>query len=256
MRLQDKVAIITGAAHGIGRGIAMRFAREGAHVAICDLNAEGVKKVSQEISALGRKSLWSEVDVSDSSAVNEMVKRTSDFFPRIDILVNNAGGSYSLPTKLEEITDEIWDKVVNSNLKGTFLFSRAVAPHMKKQKSGRIINLASIAGRNGGNMVGPQYSSAKAGVMGLTVHLARYLGPYGITVNAIAPGIVLSGPRLEKLWMERKTEEERQESLTAIALRRVSTVEDQASVVVFLASDDAGYVTGVTLDVTGGWFNT
>lgn len=194
MRLQEKIAIVTGAAQGIGRGIAMRFAQEGAHVAVCDINADGVKKVSQDILALGRKSLWFEVDVSNSSVVNDMVKRTADSFNRIDILVNNAGGSFSLPTKLEEITDEIWDKVVNANLKGPFICSRAVAPFMIKQKSGRIINLASIAGRQGGGMVGPQYSSAKGGVMGLTVHLARYLGPHGINVNAIAPGIVLSSP--------------------------------------------------------------
>ncbi len=254
MRLKDKVAVVTGAAQGIGQGTAMRFAREGAHVAVCDINAEGVKKVSQDIIALGRKSLWFEVDVSVSSQVNHMVEKAVESLGRIDILVNNAGGGFNLPNKLEEITEEIWDRVVDVNLKGTFICSRAVAPYMKQQKSGRIINLSSKAGRYGGELTGIQYSSAKAGVMGLTRQLAKDLGPFGITANAIAPGLALSSPRVEKLWMERKSEEERQAMIQAIPLRRLSTVEEQASVILFLASDDASYVSGVTSDVNGGWF--
>lgn len=254
MRLKDKVAVVTGAAQGIGQGTAMRFAREGAHVAVCDINAEGVKKVSQDIIALGRKSLWFEVDVSNTAQVNAMVQKTAEAFGRIDILVNNAGGGFNLPNKLEEITEEIWDRVVDVNLKGTFICSRAVAPYMKQQKSGRIINLSSKAGRYGGELTGIQYSSAKAGVMGLTRQLAKDLGPFGITANAIAPGLALSSPRVEKLWMERKSEEERQAMIQAIPLRRLSTVEEQASVILFLASDDASYVSGVTIDVNGGWF--
>lgn len=254
MRLKDKVAVVTGAAQGIGQGTAMRFAREGAHVAVCDINAEGVKKVSQDIIALGRKSLWFEVDVSNTAQVNAMVQKTAESFGRIDILVNNAGGGFNLPNKLDEITDEIWDKVVDVNLKGAFLCSRAVAPYMKQQKSGRIINLSSKAGRYGGELTGIQYSSAKAGVMGLTRQLAKDLGPFGITANAIAPGLALSSPRVEKLWMERKSEEERKATIQAIPLRRLSTVEEQASVILFLASDDASYVSGVTIDVNGGWF--
>ncbi len=254
MRLKDKVAVVTGAAQGIGQGTAMRFAREGAHVAVCDINAEGVKKVSQDIIALGRKSLWFEVDVSVSSQVNHMVEKAVESLGRIDILVNNAGGGFNLPNKLEEITEEIWDRVVDVNLKGTFICSRAVVPYMKQQKSGRIINLSSKAGRYGGELTGIQYSSAKAGVMGLTRQLAKDLGPFGITANAIAPGLALSSPRVEKLWMERKTEAERQAMIQAIPLRRLSTVEEQASVILFLASDDASYVSGVTIDVNGGWF--
>jgi NAD(P)-dependent dehydrogenase (short-subunit alcohol dehydrogenase family) len=182
-----------------------------------------------------------------------MVQKTAEAFGRIDILVNNAGGGFNLPNKLEEITDEIWDRVVDANLKGTFICSRAVAPYMKQQKSGRIINLSSKAGRYGGELTGIQYSSAKAGVMGLTRQLAKDLGPFGITSNAIAPGLALSSPRVEKLWMERKTEEERKATIQAIPLRRLSTVDEQASVILFLASDDASYVSGVTIDVNGGW---
>ncbi len=253
MRLKDKIAIVTGAGQGIGQAIAMRFAREGAHLAICDLNAEGVKKVAQDIEALGRKCLWFEVDVSNTAQVEAMVKKTGDTFGRIDILVNNAGGSFNLPNKLEEVTDEVWDRVVDVNLKGAFLCARAVAPYMKKQKFGRIVNLSSKAGKYGGEMTGIQYSSSKAGVMGLTRQLAKDLGPFNITANAIAPGLALSSPRVEKLWMERKTEEERQATLKAIPLRRLSTPDEQASVVFFLVSDDASYVSGVTIDVNGGW---
>jgi len=253
MRLEEKIGIVTGAAQGIGQAIAMRFAREGAHPVVCDLNAEGVKKVSQDIEALGQKSLWFEVDVSNRSQVENMVKETAKTFGRIDVLVNNAGSGFSLPNKLEEITDEIWNKVVDANLKGTFICSQAVAPYMKQQKSGRIVNLSSKAGRYGGEVGGGDYSSAKAGVMGLTRHLARELGPFNITVNAIAPGVTLSSPRVKKLWMDRKTEEEMQAILRAIPLHKFSTVDEQASVVLFLASDDASYVSGVTIDVNGGW---
>jgi NAD(P)-dependent dehydrogenase (short-subunit alcohol dehydrogenase family) len=254
MRLKDKVAIVTGAAQGIGQAIAMRFAREGAHVAVCDINAEGIKKVSQDILTLGQKSLWFEVDVTNSSQVDGMVKKIAGTFGRIDILVNNAGGGFNTPNKLEEVTDEIWHKVVDVNLKGAFICSRAIAPYMKKQKSGRIINISSKAGRYGSEVAGAHYTSAKAGVTGLTRQLAKDLGHFGITANAIAPGQVLSGPRAEKLWMERRTEEERQATIRAIPLGRLPTVDEQASVVFFLASDDANYVSGVTIDVNGGWY--
>jgi NAD(P)-dependent dehydrogenase (short-subunit alcohol dehydrogenase family) len=254
MRLKDKVAIVTGAAQGIGQATAMRFAKEGAHVAVCDVNGEEVERVSRDILALGRESLWFKVDVSISPQVDDMVMTVAESLGRIEILVNNAGGGFNLPNRLEEITDEIWDKVVDANLKGAFLCSRAVAPYMKLQKSGRIINLSSKAGRYGGELTGIQYASAKAGVMGLTRQLARDLGPFGITANAIAPGLALSSPRVEKLWLERKTEAERQATIQAIPLRRLSTVEEQAAAILFLASDESSYVTGVTIDVNGGWF--
>jgi len=253
MRLKDRVAIVTGAAQGIGQATALRFAREGAHVVVCDLQPGAVKKVAEEIEKLGRRSLWFETDVSRTEQVEAMVRKTVETFGRIDILVNNAGGSFNLPNRLEEVTDEVWDRVVDVNLKGAFICSRAVAPHMKKQKSGRIVNLSSKAGRYGGELTGIQYSSSKAGVMGLTRQLAKDLGPFGITANAIAPGLALSSPRVEELWRERKTEAERQAVLQAIPLRRLSTVEEQASVILFLASDDASYVSGVTIDVNGGW---
>jgi len=253
MRLKEKIAIVTGAAQGIGQGIAMRFAREGAHVVLWDINAEGVKKVYQDIVALGRRALWFEADVSVTSQVEAMVKKTIEEFGRIDILVNNAGGSFSTTAKFEEITDEIWDRIVDVNLKGAFICSRAVSPYMKRQRGGRIINLGSKAGEYGSDMAGAHYSSSKAGVSGLTRQLAKDLGPFGITANAIAPGIVLSSLRVERLWKERKTEEEREALLKTIPLRRASTVDEQASVALFLASDDASYVTGVVLDVNGGW---
>ncbi len=253
MILKDKVALVTGAAQGIGQATAMRFAREGAHVVGCDINAEGVKKVTQEVVALGRKSLWFPVDVSNLSQVEDMVKKTAEAFGRIDILVNDAGGSFNFPNKLEEITLEMWDKIVDVNLKGTFICSKAVIPYMKKQKSGRIINVSSQAAKDGSDMTPIPYHSAKAGIMGLTRKLARELGPFGITANGISPGICLT-PRVEKLWVERFTEEQRKAMLEAIPLRRASTADEQASVILFLASDNASYVSGVIIDVNGGWY--
>jgi len=254
MRLMDKVTIVTGAAQGIGEATAVRFAMEGSHVIVCDINGDGVRAVSRKLQASGRRSSWFQVDVTNSLQVVSMVEATIVDYGRIDILVNSAGGSFNLPNKLEEITDEIWDKVVDVNLKGTFICSRTVAPHMKKQKSGRIINIASKAAKYGGELTGIQYSSAKAGVTGLTRQLARDLGPFGITTNAIAPGLVLSSPRLESLWKERKTEDERREFLKSIPLGRLATVDELVSVILFLASDDASYVNGATIDVNGGWF--
>jgi len=252
LRLKDRIAIVTGAARGIGQAIALRFAREGAHVVACDVNAEGVKKVSDDIAALGRRSLWFPVDVSNVAQVEDMVKKTGENFGRIDILVNDAGGSFNFPNRLEEVTMEMWDKIVDVNLKGTFICSKAVVPYMKRQKSGRIINVSSQAAKEGSDMTPVPYHSAKAGIMGLTRKLARELGPFGITANGISPGICLT-PRVEELWMKRFTEEQRQSMLSAIPLRRPSTADEQASVVLFLASDDASYVTGVFIDVNGGW---
>jgi len=253
MRLKDKVAIVTGAAQGLGQGIAMRFAREGASVVVCDVNAEGVKKVSQDITALGQKSLWFEVDVSKFPQVEVMAKKTIETLGRIDVLVNNAGGSLNTTNKFDEVTEEAWDLVVDVNLKGVFLCSKAVAPYMKVQKSGRIINVASAAGRYGGQITGIQYSSAKAGVLGLTRQLARDLGAFNITANGIAPGLTLSSPRVEKMWKERKTDEEKKAFMESIPMHRFPTVDEQASVVLFLASEDASAVSGVTIDVNCGW---
>jgi NAD(P)-dependent dehydrogenase (short-subunit alcohol dehydrogenase family) len=169
----------------------------------------------------------------------------------VDILVNNAGGGTSLRF-LEEVTAEDWDLTVNSNLKSAFLCCQGVVPAMKRQRSGRIVNVSSVAGRNVSRLSGPQYSSAKAGVLGLTRHLAQDLGPFGITVNAVAPGPTLVD-RVAKKWSFR-SEQDRSHILENIPLGRLAQPEEVATVIAFLASADASYVTGVTIDVNGGSF--
>jgi len=252
LRLKDKVALVTGAARGIGAAIAKALAKEGANIIINDINTEGVEDVVREIEDFDRKCVVIKSDVSDERQVRGMVNKIISTFGRIDILVNNAGGSLGTPHLLEDVTEEMWDKVIDVNLKGAFLCSKMVAKFMIKQKAGKIINVSSKAGKYGGDMTGPQYVSAKAGVSGLTRQLAKELGPYGINVNAIAPGLVLT-ERVKRMWEMRKTKQEREVILKAIPLRRPSTPDEQAKVVVFLCSDEASYITGVTIDVNGGW---
>jgi NAD(P)-dependent dehydrogenase (short-subunit alcohol dehydrogenase family) len=169
----------------------------------------------------------------------------------VDILVNNAGGGTSL-RYLEEVTEDDWKLTIDSNLKSAFLCCRAVTPPMKRQRYGRIVNVSSVAGRNVSRLSGPQYSSAKAGMLGLSRHLAQDLGPFGITVNAVAPGPTLVD-RVAKKWALR-SEADRAHILSNIPLGRLAEPEEVATVIAFLASDDARYVTGVTIDVNGGSF--
>lgn len=254
MRLKDKVAMITGSAKGLGRAIARTMAEEGANVVISDIDEVALKATAAEMEASGWPVLAVSVDASDKKQVEEMIQKTVTRFRRIDILVNNAGGSLHTPHKIEEVGNEDWDKVINVNLKGAFLCSQAVIVRMRKQGTGgKIVNISALAGRSYATLAGVQYSSAKAGIGGLTRHLAREVGPDGINVNAVAPTVMLTGERVKGLW-EARSEEEKRKVLEEIPLRRLAEPEEIARVVVFLASDDAGYITGVTLDVNGGRF--
>ena len=251
MRFDGKVAIVTGSSDGIGKAAALIFAGEGGQVV---LNARGVDRLEATRSALlavGKPPLVVAGTVSDPAVVERLTGETLQKFGRIDILVNNAGGGTNLRF-LEEVTEEDWDQTVDSNLKSAFLCCKAVAPAMKRQRYGHIVNVSSIAGRNVSRLSGPQYSSAKAGLLGLTRHLAQDLGPFGITVNAVAPGPTLVD-RVAKKWAVRP-EQDRARILAAIPLGRLAQPEDVAAVIAFLASDDAAYVTGVTIDVNGGSF--
>ena len=253
MRLKGKVAVVTGSAGGVGKACALALAKEGADVVINDINQEMVDKAVEEIKKFGVRCLGIVADVSNKEQVEYMVKKVIEEWGKIDILVNNAGGALHTRARFEEVTEEDWDKVMNVNLKGTFFCCKAVVPYMIKQGGGRIINMSALAGRWRASLAGVQYTSAKAGVGGLTRHLANELGPYGIYVNAVAPGITLSGPRVEGLW-NAKSEEEKKQILDSIPLRRLGRPEDIANVVVFLASDEASYITGATIDVNGGRF--
>ncbi len=244
MRLKNKVAIVTGGGRGIGLAIALAFAREGAHVAICDVNASLLDTARAEIEALGGRGLALRADVADKAQVSRMVGDVLRELGTIDILVNNAGIYEVLP--IEEITEEQWERTLAVNLKGVFLCSQAVMGHMKRQRSGRIVNMASVAGKTGGQLAGAHYSASKAGVMCFTKSLAREVAPYGITVNAVAPG------RIDTPMIRIASDEENEALRAATPLGRLGKPEDVARAVVFLASDEASFITGEILDVNGG----
>jgi len=244
MSLKDRVSIVTGAAQGLGRAIAMELARRGSHVVVCDVNLEGVKGVAEDVKTLGRKALALKVDVSRPSDVSEMVDRAAKDFGRIDILVNNAG--ICQVVTIEEMTDEDWDRVMAVNLKGVFLCSKAVMGIMKRQRSGRIVNMGSISGKVGGIATGANYSVSKAGVICFTKALAREMAPYGVTVNAVAPGVIETDMTLGI------TRGDFSDYLRNIPLGVVGSADDVAYAVAFLVSDEARYITGEILDVNGG----
>jgi len=253
MRLTDKVALVTGSGKGIGRAIAVALAREGCNVVINDIDVESIGSGVEEIKGMGRRSISIAADVSNQQGVTVMVDRCVQTFGRIDILVNNAGGALGTPGKIGDVTEAHWDLVVDSNLKGTFLCTQAALKYMKEQKSGSIVNISSVAGRVGELYSRAHYSAAKAGILGLTRHVAKEVGPYGIRINSICPGHIMSGPRVEKRWQEMRETGKADAMLEQIALRRIGTPEDVAGVVVFLCSDEASYITGATIDVNGGF---
>lgn len=244
MSLAGKAVLVTGASRGIGREIALELARQGANVAVNFAGSEAkANEVVDEIKALGRDAFTVKCDVSNSEEVASMVKETIERFGKLDILVNNAG--ITKDNLLMRMKEEEWDDVISINLKGVFLVTKAVTRQMMKQRSGRIINIASIVGVSG-NPGQANYVAAKAGVIGLTKTTAKELAARNITVNAIAPGFI-STDMTDKLTEEIKTE-----MLKQIPLARFGEPKDIAKVTAFLASDDSSYMTGQTLHIDGG----
>jgi len=249
MQFQNRVALVTGSSRGIGASTAELLARRGARVILSARTVTDLEGLAAKIAARGGEALVAACDVLDTAQVETMVKNAIAKWGRIDILVNNAGlGTPTMP--VEEIPPQDWDQTVALNLKSAFLCVRAVAPFMKKQKYGRIVNVSSFAGRNYSRISGPHYGAAKAGLLGFTKHLAMELGPFGVCTNSVAPSIVLTD-RVKKKW-EARTEEERKNVLAGIPLRRLAQPEEVATVIAFLASDDASYVNGVCIDINGG----
>ena len=249
MLLQDRVALITGASRGIGASTAKILAQRRARVAVSGRTVSDLEGVAASIRKNGGEALVVRCDVVNPSQVAAMTEAVMKKWGRLDILVNNAGlGTPAKP--VEEVTPEEWDETILLNLKSVFLCIRAAAPVMKRQNYGRIVNVSSFAGRFFSRLSGPQYSSAKAGVLGFTRHMAAELGPFGICVNSVAPSPVLT-ERVKAKWNSR-TEEEKQKILAGIPLGRVAQPEEIATVIAFLASDDASYVNGVCIDVNGG----
>jgi 3-oxoacyl-[acyl-carrier protein] reductase len=247
-----KTAIVTGAAHGFGRAIALAFAERGAQVWAADVLAdelEETERLSREMRGLCHPVV---TDVRDRSAVDACVAVASAASGKVDVLVNNAGGVLGqVGRPLEEVTAEEWQVIFEVNVTGAFYFSQAVAPGMKAARSGRIVNISSGAGL-GVSLTGIQaYASAKAAQIGLTRQLAHELGPWGITVNNIAPGFVRSNPTTERQWQS-YGEQGQRDLVERIALKRLGTPEDIAHGVLFFASEYAGWITGQVLSIDGG----
>jgi 3-oxoacyl-[acyl-carrier protein] reductase len=243
MELKDLVCVVTGSGKGLGKSMAEEFFKEGARVVTWDRSGLA-KGVAQSLDPSGAKTLYVKADVRDEKQVQGAIAEIMKKFGRIDVLVNNAGISRHKP--IEEMSMALWNEVIDTNLTGVFLCCKAVAPIMKNQKRGKIVNIASLGGRTGRPGVGINYAASKAGVIGITMLLAKELGPSGIYVNAVAPGSILT---------EQTAQYPREVFETWIAGRCVPKTgmpEDVANLVIFLASSRSDWVTGVTVDINAG----
>ena len=241
--LEGKIALVTGGARGIGKEIALVLAKEGANIALCDINLEEAEKTAKEIQELGRDSIAFKADVADLGQVQDMVDKILDKFKRLDILINNAG--ITRDGLILRMSEEDWDKVIAVNLKGCFVCTKVVSKVMLKQRSGKIVNLASIIGIMG-NAGQANYAASKAGIIGLTKSVAKELASRGVCVNAIAPGFI-NTEMTAKL-----SEETKKNMLSNIPLRRLGEPKDVANLALFLSSENSSYITGQVVSIDGG----
>jgi 3-oxoacyl-[acyl-carrier protein] reductase len=261
--LEGRVAVVTGAASGIGRAVVHRLAREGVRLAAVDVYEAGLERIRSELD--GRPVRAFVADLTDPAEVADLARRIPGEVGEPSFLVNVVGGPVAASRRdplpalndrarpLEEIDDATWASVLAANLTSVFLLCRALAPAMKARRSGRIVNFASIATRRGSDRVGAHYAAAKGGIIGLTKTLALELGPHGITVNAIAPGFI-NTERMEAVAWGRQAQGQHEALLQAIPLGRLGRPDDVAGVVAVLCSDAGGYVSGATIDVNGGLY--
>jgi 3-oxoacyl-[acyl-carrier protein] reductase len=243
LKLAGRVALVTGAAQGIGKAVALLLARNGADIVVSDVNLEKAEETAKEIRSIGRKALAIKGDVANWNDVEQMMDVILEKFAKIDILVNNAG--ITRDKLILRMTEEDWDAVLDVNLKGTFHCTKAVVRHMAKQRSGKIVNIASVVGEMG-NAGQANYSASKAGVIGLTKTIAREFAQRGININAIAPGYI------ETPMTEALPEKEKEELKKLIPMERLGKPEDVAEAVLFLVSEESSYITGQVLNVNGG----
>ncbi|MBL7016246.1 MAG: 3-oxoacyl-[acyl-carrier-protein] reductase [Kiritimatiellales bacterium] len=242
-QFDGKIALVTGAARGIGQAIALKLAAEGADLALCDLNAEWLEETAGKVKELGRRVECYSVNVSDGDAVNETVKAIEKDFGQIDVLVNNAG--ITKDGLLMRMSEDDWDAVLNVNLKGVFLFTKAAMRGMMKKRTGSIVNIASIIGLIG-NAGQANYAASKGGVIAFSKTVARELASRNVRCNAVAPGFIRTA------MTDALPEEVQEKMLNNIPLNKFGTPEDVANVVAFLAGDASGYVTGQVISTCGG----
>ncbi|MCL1927380.1 MAG: glucose 1-dehydrogenase [Treponema sp.] len=245
-RFTGKVAVITGSAQGIGFQLARDMAKEGARVVISDVDEEALKEASETLKEEGAVYLTVKCDVSDRIQVEDMVNKAFGEFGRIDILVNNAGILKNFP--IEETTDELLDATIGINVMGALYAIRAVTPIMKKQHYGRIINVSSICGKMGDHSTTYVYGTSKGALLSTTRSVAYQLGPFGITCNSIAPHAVMT--KLMAYWDEGR----KKDAAEKIPVRRLGTVEDMSNLMMFLASDEAGFINGENVNINGGYY--
>jgi NAD(P)-dependent dehydrogenase (short-subunit alcohol dehydrogenase family) len=269
MRLEGKVAIVTGGGSGIGAGICLCMAKEGAHVVVSDINLPAAKETADKITAIGPRAFALQTDVRELEDCERLIRTSLKEMGRIDVLVCCAGiPGYSAVkeytegmTQIENVSESDWNMTIDTNLKGVFLCNRAVAPYFKREKRGKIINIASIAGRRGADWI-PHYSASKAGVIVLGQAIAAQLGPYNVNVNTVCPGNVwtpmsiVAGKIMTKMYPAFKDKDPKEifdEVIrTRVPLRRAPTLEAVGHAVVFLASDEASDITGQAINVDGG----
>ena len=253
MKLEGKTAIVTGGGTGIGKAIALTFAEAGADVVICSRNKTNIEKVSKEITSLGRRSLAVETDIRVKEQVNEMADKVIKEFGKIDILVNDAAVSDS-NCPIMDLTEDIWDLILETNLIGTFLCTQAVAKYMMKQRYGKIINMSSTGALGAIRPGMSAYTASKCAVVGFTKACAVEFGPYGINVNAIAPGRILT-PAVSAHRTPEKLEEWIEVGKKTAVLERIGTPEDIAHLALFLASDDSSFMSAQIIACNGGRTN-
>lgn len=244
MRLKDRVSVITGAGQGIGRAVARKMAAEGSWVVLLEWNRETGGRVLEELKAHGHRAMFIACDVADRGAVEGAVQEVLERWGRLEVLVNNAG--FDRPATLLKVTDEDWEAVLGVHLRGTLNTMRAVIPHMVERSYGKIVNVSSIYGKTGA-VAATSYSAAKAGILGLTKSVAREVGKYGINVNAVLPGLTAT-PTIAKM-----PEKYKEMILRETPLGRIGEPEEVANVIAFLASDEASFMTGACVEVSGGW---